>query len=220
MNVSNPIRILITAGATLEAIDSVRYLGNRSSGKLGTLLGLAAAVKSFEVTLLLGQNCVKPTTHPRLKTEYFSSTRDLQAKLKELWPSHHILIMAAAVADFTPKGGQATGKIRRGEEKTLDLVPTVDIVKELATDARADQRVLAFALEPLDTLEKVALEKMARKNVDAIVANPLQTMDSANITAKIYCRNGEELAPPENISKSEFANWLISHLKTILHLTD
>jgi phosphopantothenoylcysteine decarboxylase / phosphopantothenate---cysteine ligase len=220
MNVSNPTRLLITAGATLEAIDSVRYLGNRSSGQLGTLLSLAGATNSYEVTLLLGQNSIKPTAHPRLKTEYFSSTRDLHAKLKELWPSHHVLIMAAAVADFTPKGGQATGKIRRGEDKTLDLVPTVDIVKDLATDARADQRILAFALEPQDTLEKVALEKMARKNVDAIVANPLQTMDSANITAKVCCRNGEEFIPPKNIPKSQFANWLISHLKLILQLTD
>lgn len=220
MNVSNPTRLLITAGATLEAIDSVRYIGNRSSGQLGTVLSLAGATYSYDVTLLLGQHSTKPTAHPRLKTEYFSSTRDLRAKLKECWPSHHILIMAAAVADFTPKGGQKTGKIRRGERKTLDLVPTVDIVKELATEAREDQRILAFALESTDTLEKVAREKMARKNVDAIVANPLQTMDSENITAKILCRNGEEFTPPENMSKSEFSIWLISHLKTILQFTE
>ena len=219
MQSSNPSRILITTGATNEPIDSVRYVGNKSSGKLGVLLGLAGATNRYDVTLLLGPNCVTPTSHPRLSTIPFSSARDLSAKLKELWPSHQILIMAAAVADFTPKGGQVGRKIRRSESLTVAWSPTEDIVAGLASNARADQSVIGFALVASGKLEEVALEKMQRKNIDAIVANPLDTMESNTITAQIYCKDGRKLLPPNNLSKSHFATWLIEHLDEILNTT-
>ena len=218
MNVTNPIRILITAGATTEAIDRVRFLGNRSSGQLGTLIALEGAVQTYEVTLMLGPNSVSPIAHPRLRTIPFSSTRDLRAKVQELWPSHDVLIMAAAVADFTPKGGQTEGKIRRSEGITLELVPTEDIVAEAASNAREDQRILAFALEDADTLHRVALEKLQRKKVDAIVANPIETIDASTITARIFTQDGQEHTPPSDMPKSAFARWLISNLDEILQL--
>ena len=218
MNVINPIRILITAGATTEPIDCVRHLGNRSSGQLGTLLAFAGAVQSYKVTLLLGPNCVRPTAHPRLRTIPFSSTRDLRAKVQELWPTHDVLIMAAAVSDFTPRGGQQSDKIRRGEARALDLVPTEDIVAEAAKSAREDQRIIAFALEAPDKLEHNALEKLQRKQVDAIVANPLETMDASCITAHIFAKHGKAFTPPSSMKKSEFAKWLILNLDSFLLL--
>ncbi len=219
MNVSNTTRILITAGATYEPLDSVRYLGNRSSGQLGALLGLAAAIESYEVTLLLGQNSVHPACHPRVQTIPFSSTRDLSAKLSELWPSHDILIMAAAVADFTLKGGQTDGKIRRGEEMTINLCPTQDIVAGLASSKRDDQRVICFALEDPEKLQVAAKEKLQRKHVDAIVANPLETMESNTISADILCKDGRQMSLPENLPKSHFARWFIEHLGDFLSTT-
>ncbi len=219
MTQRTPTRLLISAGATKEAIDSVRYIGNRSSGQLGVLLGLAGAVDSFEVTLLLGTNSTPPASHPRLKTIGFTSTRDLDAKLKELWPSHNILIMAAAVADFTPRGGQSKSKIRRGNAATLELSPTDDIVANLAKNARDDQRVICFALEEPSILEEIALEKMKRKKVDAIIANPLETMESKFISAQVMCNDGRLISPPQDIPKSQFAKWLIEHLSEILELT-
>jgi phosphopantothenoylcysteine synthetase/decarboxylase len=126
--------------------------------------------------------------------------------------------MAAAVSDFTPRGGQQSDKIRRGEARALDLVPTEDIVAEAAKSAREDQRIIAFALEAPDKLEHNALEKLQRKQVDAIVANPLETMDASCITAHIYAKHGKAFTPPASMKKSEFAKWLILNLDSFLLL--
>jgi phosphopantothenoylcysteine decarboxylase/phosphopantothenate--cysteine ligase len=216
---SPPLRILITTGGTQEPIDEVRFLGNRSSGKLGVLLAFAAADFGYEVTLLHGHSSISPSAHPRVKTIPFTSTRDLKAKLDELWPSHTILIMAAAVSDYTPKGGQVEGKLKRGESMTLDLASTEDIVASLAGNSREDQRVIAFALELQDGLHIAGRAKLIRKGVDAIVANPLETMESSEIDATILLKDGSELSPPEQGSKAIFARWLIENLKVVTGLT-
>lgn len=207
--------ILITAGATREQIDHVRFLGNRSSGHLGCQLALAFAVEGFHTTLLLGAGSESPSCHPRLETHVFSSTRDLKALLHQHWPSHQYLIMAAAVADFTPKGGAAQEKIPREAEMILELVPTPDLVAGAAKTARDDQKIIAFALGEMHTLEQVAKDKLKRKCVDAIVANPLQSMDAQNITATVYTKDGRTFSPPPTISKSNFARWLIQHLSEL-----
>lgn len=216
MHEAIPSRILITAGATHEPLDSVRFLGNKSSGKLGVLLAHFGAIDGFEVTLLLGSKCITPTRHPRLTTIPFTTARDLSAKVHELWPSHQVLIMAAAVADFTPKGGQTDGKIHREGERTMSLTQTEDIIAGIASTARNDQKTVAFCLEEIAHLETVAKEKLTRKNVDAIVANPLETMESDSITATVYTKDGQVHRPTANLSKAHFASWFISHLNEIL----
>jgi phosphopantothenoylcysteine decarboxylase / phosphopantothenate---cysteine ligase len=219
MIATNLTHLLITAGGTVEPLDDVRFIGNRSSGQLGCLLAQTAAAQSYEVTLLLGPNTVNPPCHPRLNTIPFSSTRDLSAKLKELWPSHALLIMAAAVADFTPKGGHTNGKIRRGNSLTIEMAPTDDIVADLASTKRTDQRIIGFALEEPDELHTAAISKLQRKKLDAIVANPLVTMESQTITATVFCKDGRELSPHPQLQKSHFAKWLIEHLNEILSTT-
>jgi phosphopantothenoylcysteine synthetase/decarboxylase len=124
--------------------------------------------------------------------------------------------MAAAVADFTPKGGQTESKIRREGARTVSLTPTEDIIAGIASTARNDQKTIAFCLEELELLETVAKEKLARKKVDAIVANPLETMESDSITATVYCKDGQVHNPPANLPKAQFASWFISHLNEIL----
>lgn len=219
MNSFRPTRILITAGATREPFDEVRYLGNRSSGQLGVLIALSAAIKGYEVTLLHDSHCISPTSHPRLQSIPFTSIRDLSAKLMEQWPSAHVLIMAAAVADFTPKGGQIDGKINRADSVTLELTSTDDIVEGVASCSRNDQRIIAFSLATSEQLEETAHEKMKRKRVDAIVANPLQTMEAKEITATIYCNDGRSFTPQKNLPKAAFARWLIDNLEQILLTT-
>ena len=216
MNTHQPTRILITSGATQEPIDEVRFLGNRSSGLLATLLAFESAVQGYEVTILHGNGSLDPPSHPRIRSMPFSSERDLQAKLHELWPSHTILIMAAAVADFTPKGGQLQGKVHRDSPLTIELSPTEDIVHALAEQSREDQRILAFALEEQKHLIERAKAKQIRKNVTAIVANPLETMQSNVISASVFCKNGECIQPEEGQSKPQFAVWLIENLASIL----
>ena len=216
---SHTTRILITSGATLEPLDDVRYLGNRSSGKLGTLLAYAAACTGYEVTLLSGAQSIQPTAHPRLTAIPFSTARDLRAKLVEHWPSHSILIMAAAVADFTPVGGQSHGKFMRDDALTITYTQTEDIVAELASTSREDQRVIAFALEESAHLEERGRAKLLRKKVDAIVANPLETMDSNEIDAVILKKDGSSVSLDGITTKAEFAHWLILHLEEILPTT-
>jgi phosphopantothenoylcysteine decarboxylase/phosphopantothenate--cysteine ligase len=123
--------------------------------------------------------------------------------------------MAAAVADFTPRGGSLENKQSRNDGMMIDLVPTPDLVACAAKKARDDQRIIAFALGESISLEDIAKEKLKRKGVDAIVANPLQTMDANEITATIYCKDGTTFSPPPNCSKTTFANWIINHLDDI-----
>lgn len=205
-------RIVITVGATQEPIDEVRFLGNRSSGKLGSLIAFAAADFGYEVTILHGLHSTLPNAHPRLNSIPFTSARDLAAKLDELWPSHSILIMAAAVSDYTPRGGQVHGKLKRDGEMTLVLAPTDDVVASLAQKSRSDQRIIAFALEDAEGLEAAAKTKLARKHVDAIVANPLETMDSSHIQATVLLKDGSELTVPDKCSKAEFAVWFVNNI--------
>ena len=215
MNNYNPIRLLVTSGATNEPIDEVRFLSNKSSGRLGCTIALSAAIAQHEVTLLHASSSIPPTKHPRLNSISFSSCRDLAAKLQEHWPSHDVLIMAAAVADFTQKGGQTSGKMKRDQTPTINLTPTEDLVASVANDSRSDQRIIAFALEETMELQDAARAKLARKKVDAIIANPLETMDSTQISATIFCKDGRTMTPPKNMAKEHFAFWLIQSLDEI-----
>jgi phosphopantothenoylcysteine synthetase/decarboxylase len=127
--------------------------------------------------------------------------------------------MAAAVADFTPVGGQSHGKFMRDDALTITYTQTEDIVAELASTSREDQRVIAFALEESAHLEERGRAKLLRKKVDAIVANPLETMDSNEIDAVILKKDGSSVSLDGITTKAEFAHWLILHLEEILPTT-
>ena len=208
-------RILITAGATREPIDKVRFISNHSSGKLGCQLALAGAIAGHEVTLLAGDGSRTPPIHPRLHVHRFTTTKDLEAQLNQHWPSNNVLIMAAAVADFTPRGGPHDGKLSRKQALSLELVPTQDLVAGLALSSRKDQMIIAFVLEDSGKLEETAKNKLQDKGVHAIIANPLGTMHADNITATVYCQSGRTFSVPEQISKSAFATWLFENLHEI-----
>ncbi len=217
-SMNNPCHnILITSGATIEPIDEVRYIENHSSGKLGSHLALEACKQGHRVTLLHGSHAKKPPLHPRLTLIPYRSTRDLEAKLQEFWASSSILIMAAAVADFTPQSGQVIGKLKKEKNTSINLCSTKDLVASVAKNKRNHQRILAFALQTQEKLEHSAKEKLRRKSVDAIIANPLQTMNSDQIEAIIYTAAGQEYQPGV-LSKLLFAKWLIKHLDIVLQM--
>lgn len=209
-------RLLITAGPTCEPIDGARFLGNRSSGRLGCCIAQQAAIKGHEATLLLGSTAKLPAAHPRLRVVRFRTARELAALLSEHWPSHDVLVMAAAVADCTVRGGERKGKVRRDSLRILELSPTDDLVAMAAADSRSDQRIIAFALEEPAELEASARHKLQAKHVDAIVANPMSTMDAESIAAEIFCSDGRVFTPPGELSKPAFAAWLLEHLAEIL----
>ncbi len=207
-----PPRILITAGPTHEPIDAVRYLANRSSGRMGIAIAEAAVAAGCDTHLLLGPVDVEPPLESNLSWSVtrFESTADLERLLDKHFPNCDLLIMAAAVADYRP-AATLSGKLpRKGERLVLELEPTPDLVAGCVTRKRPHQRILAFALEEPDRLAARAVEKMRAKGVDAIVANPLGTMGSLVVSAAVYTADGRVFTPPgECVDKPTFGAWLI-----------
>ena len=146
----------------------------------------------------------------------FESSAHLKQLLEAHFRDNDVLIMAAAVSDYRPMT-VAEGKLPsdKGKPLSITLEPTPDLVKLCAETKRTGQFVVAFALEEAAHLEERAAAKMRRKGVDAIVANPLQTMDAERITAAVYLRDGRVLTAPPDLAKAVFADWLLDQLPEI-----
>ncbi|KAB2923754.1 MAG: bifunctional phosphopantothenoylcysteine decarboxylase/phosphopantothenate--cysteine ligase CoaBC [Bacteroidetes bacterium] len=163
-------RILITAGPTHEPIDPVRFIGNRSSGKMGFALANAAALRGADVTLVAGPVALgTPKNVRRIDVETAQQMHD--AVMDEL-PRHTVLIMAAAVADYTPVQ-VAEHKIKKlgshAHGISLELRTTLDILHDVA-ERKTEQTVIGFALETANELEH-AKQKLEKKKLDLIVLN-------------------------------------------------
>lgn len=158
--------VLITAGPTREKIDPVRYLTNRSSGKMGYALAEAALRRGARVLLVSGPTSITPPGGVDL-TRVESAEEMRQAVLK-LLPHATIIIKTAAVSDYRPKV-QASQKLKRSGPMTLELEPTGDIVAEIAKQKKS-QLVIGFAAETENVLEN-ARKKLTTKSLDAIVVN-------------------------------------------------
>lgn len=205
-------RLLVTAGPTHEPIDAVRYIANRSSGRLGVCLAEAGREAGWDVTLLLGPAALAPPTGVLVLR--FDSTADLAALLHEHFPCCDVLIMAAAVADYRPRPAAVAKLPRTGERRVIELEPTPDLVAACAARKRPGQRLIGFALEEPAALESRARHKLRAKGLDAIVANPLDTMGAADIHATVFTAAGEVLTPCQGaaLNKAEFARWLVQWL--------
>jgi phosphopantothenoylcysteine decarboxylase/phosphopantothenate--cysteine ligase len=167
-------RILVTAGGTREALDPVRYLGNRSSGKQGVALALAAAARGAEVTLI-GAN-LEVAAPGSVTVVHVGSTLELAEAVQEAAADAEVVIMAAAVADYRPEV-IADSKIKKelvGDRLTLELVKNPDILAGLAGSRRPGQLIVGFAAETeqdADALLELARAKIARKGSDLLVLN-------------------------------------------------
>ena len=162
-------RIVVTAGGTAEPIDPVRYIGNRSSGRMGAAIAQAALDRGAAVTLVVGQTSVP--LPPGASIASAQTTAAMRTAVLEALPGADALIMAAAVADFRPSR-QASRKLTRDRAPVLELEPTEDILAEAAQVARRQHRrpvLVGFAAET-GSLERAA-EKARRKGVDLLVAN-------------------------------------------------
>lgn len=206
------MRILITAGPTREPIDEVRFISNRSSGRMGIALAQAAANAGHAVTLLLGPVLAPTTLGDRVEVLRFTTTAELEALLQTHFPGCDQLVMAAAVADYRIVNA-SPGKTKRQARLKIELEGTPDLVAGVANTKRPDQRVIAFALEEPHELEARAVAKMKRKGVDAIVANPLTTMDGGAIAAVYLTADGQR-DEPGAMRKEAFARWLIERTTT------
>lgn len=171
----------------------------------------------WPTSLLLGPTHLTPG--PVVRLSRFKSTENLGELLNKSLPDCDILIMSAAVADYTPAAHDPSTKIRRseGQDLTLEFRPTPDLLARSAASARADQLLVGFALEPAQGLEASARAKLERKGIDLIVANPLETMEAPDISAKLFASpklRTLETQPPTKLSKPEFAAWLLPILRS------
>ncbi len=209
------MKILITAGPTREPIDAVRFISNRSSGQMGLALAQAAVDAGHQVMLLHGPGLDVAALQKRCRCYGFGSSAELKQLMDAHWGDYDCLIMAAAVADYRPVE-VIDGKLPRNSEGELviTLQPTPDLVALAAATRRPGQKIIAFALEEADALEQRALAKMKRKRVDAIVANPLATMESQGITGMLLMADGRKLAPGR-MPKIDFARWLVQQLAAV-----
>ncbi len=162
-------KVLITGGPTYEPIDPVRFIGNRSSGKTGVALAEAAYDAGAEVTLISGPSKVLPA-NPAYEVVRVETAREMFEETKKRMDSQDILIMSAAVSDYSPEN-TARSKIKKKDKRlVLELKPTPDILKYVGENKKEGQIVVGFALETDHALAH-ALDKLKRKNADMIVLN-------------------------------------------------
>ena len=207
-------KLLITAGPTQEPIDEVRFISNRSSGRVGVEIANAAVNNDWSVTLLLGPGAMQPED-TRIRVIRFRTASDLQALLIAEFPSCRALVMAAAVADFRPKHPSPGAKLRRTDDDlSIELEPVPDLLAHCNRLRQPDQVLIGFALEPADRLRESARDKLERKGVDAIVANPLCTMDADIIDATIFFRDPSGVSSihwpesPKGVFADRLVRWL------------
>lgn len=205
------MRILLTAGPTREPLDPVRYLGNRSSGRMGAALAQAALAAGHTVTAVLGAvETPFPAGIHRVNVETAAQMHDAVLRLL---PECDVLIMAAAVADYRPKTTSPTKLSRSAGPLTLELEPTEDIAAAASAARRPDQRIIGFSLERDGDLPR-ARHKLSAKRLDLIVYNPLPTMGSPDVTATLIWPDGREQNLPLT-DKHAFARRLIAEAERL-----
>lgn len=171
------LRVLLTAGPTHEAIDPVRFISNHSTGKMGYALAEVLAERGATVTLVSGPTHLT-TEHPAIEVVRVRSAAQMYAACLDAFPAATLTILAAAVADYTPKV-VADRKLKKKEaEFCLELVKTVDIAASLSRQKRDDQFMVGFALETDNELAN-AQAKLVNKNLDLIVLNSLKDEGAA-----------------------------------------
>jgi phosphopantothenoylcysteine decarboxylase/phosphopantothenate--cysteine ligase len=159
--------VLITAGGTREALDPVRYIGNRSSGKMGYALADAAQSRGAKVILISGPSALHPPA--RCEVVRVTTAEEMRKAVLELMVEATMVIKAAAVADYRPVN-VSEQKLKRSGPMTLELAPTEDILAEVTKQRRPGQLIVGFAAETQNTMEN-GRAKLLRKGADAIVVN-------------------------------------------------
>ena len=203
------LRVMVTAGPSREALDPVRYISNRSSGKMGYAIAQAAQKRGAEVTLLSGPVAIEAPLGVKLVP--FTTTQELLDRASELAREQDLLIQAAAPADYRAKE-VAPQKIKKqgGEPMTFTLVENPDVAATLGKAKRSGQVFVGFAAETNDVLAH-AKDKLARKNLDMIVANdvtrPGAGFDVDTNIVTLITKDGQEALPM--MSKAEVAQRIL-----------
>jgi phosphopantothenoylcysteine decarboxylase/phosphopantothenate--cysteine ligase len=163
---------LVTAGPTFEAIDPVRYIGNHSTGKMGYAIAKELAERGAQVNLVSGPTHLK-LIHPKVNINSVTSAQEMYEKCTEVFEKSDIIVLSAAVADYTPKK-KSEEKIKKTSEGLhLDLHKTIDIAASLGKDKHEHQIMVGFALESENEVENAKI-KLKKKKFDFIVLNSIR----------------------------------------------
>ncbi|MBQ7785717.1 MAG: bifunctional phosphopantothenoylcysteine decarboxylase/phosphopantothenate--cysteine ligase CoaBC [Clostridia bacterium] len=205
------LKVMVTAGPTREALDPVRYISNRSSGKMGYAIARAAAARGAEVTLLSGP--VSLEAPQGVKLVPFTTTQDLLDRALEYASSQDILIQSAAPADYRAEEiAQQKIKKNHGEDFVLRLIENPDVAATLGKEKRNDQVFVGFAAETNDVIEH-AQGKLRKKNLDMVVANDV-TKPGAGFdvdTNIVTLITEKEMISLPMLTKNEVADHILTH---------
>jgi len=211
-------QVVVSAGPTFEDIDPVRYIGNRSSGRMGYAIAAEASRRGAHVVLVSGTTKLDPP--PGVEIERVRSAVEMSRAMAQRAKGADAVIMAAAVADYTPEAGAADRKIAKGDgPMTLSLVRTPDILAELGRARAAGSRpvLVGFAAETGDPRPR-ARQKLAAKQVDLIVANDVSRADAGFDThtnaAVLISADGEAEEPLQ--TKAELAGKILDRVEHML----
>jgi phosphopantothenoylcysteine decarboxylase/phosphopantothenate--cysteine ligase len=210
--------VVVSAGPTYEDIDAVRYIGNRSSGRMGYAVAAAAVRRGARVVLVSGPSHLAPPAGAEMIA--VRSAAEMHRAIQQHADAADIVVMAAAVADYTPQAGRLASKLEKGEAPLdLQLVRTIDILAELGRRRGSGHSpvLVGFAAENGDPVIR-GREKLARKNADIIVANDI-SKDGAGFNSDmnavtIISRDGEQAVPLA--PKVEIAAIILDHAERFL----
>ncbi|MBQ5503413.1 MAG: bifunctional phosphopantothenoylcysteine decarboxylase/phosphopantothenate--cysteine ligase CoaBC [Selenomonas sp.] len=210
-------KIIVTAGGTIEPLDPVRYLGNHSTGKMGFAVAEALASRGAQVTLVAGPTFLKDPDAANIHTVRVESARQMREAVLAEYDSADGVIMSAAVADYRPQT-VAPEKIKKSDDElVLHLVRNPDILWELG-QKKQQQILVGFAAETCNVAE-YACRKLAKKNLDFIVANDVSAKDAGfavdNNRVQLYFRDGRSENYPL-MSKRQLADIIVDKLETLL----
>jgi phosphopantothenoylcysteine decarboxylase / phosphopantothenate---cysteine ligase len=214
-------RILVTAGPTYEDLDPVRYIGNRSSGRMGFAIAAEAMRRGADVTLVVGPTAVEPPAVRELVR--VRSASEMHQAVLERSDRMDLVVMAAAVADYAPERRAPQKVAKQGETVTLTLKKNPDILADLGQRRLAAGRgpvLVGFAAETEDVVAR-ARAKRERKHVDVVVANDVSRADAGfdvdSNAVTIVDANGAESVPLQ--SKSGIASAILTHLERLFTWT-
>jgi phosphopantothenoylcysteine decarboxylase/phosphopantothenate--cysteine ligase len=213
-------KVVVSAGPTQEAIDPVRFISNHSSGKMGIAIAEAFCLQGADVTLIAGPIDIIPR-YADIQTIPVVSAKEMKIACMNEFSSADVMVMAAAVADFTPKQVMEQKIKKKDEVLTIELEKTTDILQQLGKTKKTDQILVGFALET-DNEEANALKKLKEKNLDCIILNSLQVPGAGFGTSTnevtIYFKNGKSQKIALN-SKEVIASEIIAQIERLMPIS-
>ena len=205
-------KVVITAGGTREYFDPIRYISNASSGTFGYLLAKYSYILGADVVLISAPTCLKAPYGVRIVNVV--SARDMYREVLKYSKDADLIIMNSAVADFRPKNFSKEKLKKASEKPVVELEKNPDILKELGKLKKSNQILVGFAAES-QNLRENAMDKLKRKNLDMIVANPLEVFSKGEHKGLIITKDGKEMEikpTTKEISAKSILDFIIKNL--------